>query len=292
MNPQQSGREAFTLIELLVVLAMIAILAGLILPVHAKTKEKGQALRCLGNNKQLVLAALMYANDSQGSLPPNGDEDGDGSYWIAGNLRNSSDPGTWNVNFLTNSANNKLAPYTGSLTDVYRCPSDRSSVFLSGRTFPRIRSYSMSLAVGTVAGSDAVPNGIPSVGLWLNGRPTGASGDDPSKIWYTYGKSSDASPPGPASVFVFADEDVYSIGMASFAVIMTQSAWVSWPSTRHGNAGTFSFLDGHAELHQWLDGRTKNVNLLSGPGNLTGSVTVQANNPDIGWLQSHTSAHR
>ena len=65
----RTKRRGFTLIELLVVIAIIAILAAILFPVFAAAREKARTTGCLSNVKQLLLAALMYASDYDGTLP-------------------------------------------------------------------------------------------------------------------------------------------------------------------------------------------------------------------------------
>jgi prepilin-type N-terminal cleavage/methylation domain-containing protein/prepilin-type processing-associated H-X9-DG protein len=53
----------FTLIELLVVIAIIGILAAMLFPVFARTREAARKTQCLANVKGLVTAAAMYLAD-------------------------------------------------------------------------------------------------------------------------------------------------------------------------------------------------------------------------------------
>jgi len=62
------SRKGFTLIELLVVIAIIAILAAILFPVFARAREKARAASCQSNEKQIMLALLMYASDNDGRI--------------------------------------------------------------------------------------------------------------------------------------------------------------------------------------------------------------------------------
>lgn len=60
----------FTLLELLITIAIIAILAGMLLPMLNKARDKGKEIKCIGNIKQLALAWSGYADDYGGRCIP------------------------------------------------------------------------------------------------------------------------------------------------------------------------------------------------------------------------------
>lgn len=65
-----AGARGFTLIELLVVVALIAILAGLLLPALSGAKERARLTKVRAELYGVGLALEMYADDHAGRLPP------------------------------------------------------------------------------------------------------------------------------------------------------------------------------------------------------------------------------
>ena len=60
----------FTLIELLVVVAIIAILAGILLPALNSARDKAIQTQCLNQIKSMTTAAIMYCDNFDGWLMP------------------------------------------------------------------------------------------------------------------------------------------------------------------------------------------------------------------------------
>jgi prepilin-type N-terminal cleavage/methylation domain-containing protein/prepilin-type processing-associated H-X9-DG protein len=61
--------NGFTLMELLVVIALIALLAGMLLPVLVRVREQARRTTCLSNLRQIAQAHLLYVQDWDERLP-------------------------------------------------------------------------------------------------------------------------------------------------------------------------------------------------------------------------------
>jgi prepilin-type processing-associated H-X9-DG protein/prepilin-type N-terminal cleavage/methylation domain-containing protein len=92
---------AFTLVELLSVLAVIAILAGIAIPVVGQIQLAGKKTECLSNMRQIGLGLQLYANENNGNLPE-----------------------TTHTQQLDESWIFTLAPYLGDVDEVRICPAD------------------------------------------------------------------------------------------------------------------------------------------------------------------------
>jgi prepilin-type N-terminal cleavage/methylation domain-containing protein/prepilin-type processing-associated H-X9-DG protein len=272
------GRSAlgFTLIELLVVISIIALLATMLLGALHSAQSKAQGVVCLGNLKQLQLAWHFYASDHSDVLPPNGIYEYF-SYryptWVGGSISHPFPnlPAPWitdvtNTALLVEPGVGRIGPYLKS-PGVYKCPSDKSVVMYGGKRYPRVRSYSMNLFMGH------------AVNAWT-----------PEVSYYYYARLSQIQRPPPSLAWVFIDqhEDTMSGPMFQIAPEAPNAAgilWVSLPASRHGLAGTLSYVDGHVEMHRWRDPRTtpkpkgENVGRIECPGN-----------QDYLWLAERTTA--
>lgn len=222
------GRAGFTLIELLVVVAIVAVLAGLLLPALTRAKGKAHELACLSNYRQLQLCWLLYVDDFQGWLPPNATRSGGGrdqwiatgDTWIAGNA--------WTDSSSIHIEQGVLFPYHRSIR-LYRCPADRSTIRDQGR-FPRFRSVSMS--------------------SYMNDVPDPAD----RTCWH---RLDQVRQPPPSRALVFVDEHEGSIENARFVITQPgQWRWVDIPATRHRQGAVLTFADGHAEVWRWIEPNT------------------------------------
>ena len=61
-------KKAFTLVELLVVISIIALLVSILMPALTSARQKATAAVCMGNQKALIMAWVMYHGENDSRL--------------------------------------------------------------------------------------------------------------------------------------------------------------------------------------------------------------------------------
>ncbi|MCK5887329.1 MAG: hypothetical protein KAG70_12645, partial [Alcanivorax sp.] len=261
----------------------------------AKAKTKARAITCMNGNNQLTMAWRFYADENDGRLVGSGrGQMMSGKQipeWIGGNWLDKNNPkksDNWDVDLWIRGVNSKgrkiagrgnlLYPYVGNSTEVFNCPADnRVGINNKGKTVPRLRSRSINNWVGGPG--------------WDNSSGTCTTPASVATLeWRVFHKDTDFVAPGPSNTFVMLDEREDSINDGYFVVDM--AGWptrsqqiVDFPASYHNRAAGFSFADGHAEIHKWLDKRTyPKIN----KGNMQLNVSMM-NSVDLYWMMEKST---
>lgn len=263
-RPKPTHHRGFTLLELLASTSIILVLASLLLPAIAATRERAARAQCLNNHRQMLLGWSLFANDHHGTLPANGYTPAGGSSrqprWVQGYLNPRVAPADLaDERLLTDPKFAQLAPYVPRAA-IYHCPADRPT---GDADRDRIRSYALNAYVGWDGPEQ---------------RPLQPG-------YRVYRDWSDLDRPGPARLMVFIDVNPASICWPFFGVNMTQGAeaqFFAHPAAHHAGGAQIAFADGHVEHRKWQDQRTVR------PGNILFHAhdTPAPGNADLAWLQS------
>jgi len=233
-RPHYKTHRAFTLMELLVVIAILGILAALLLPALSKARPHAWSVTCLANQKQLVAAWMMYADEHNGRIPRSTCHSSDSWRIQATEVTNVPPPG---LDPLATAIWQAQEGYKqGALYSyaqdpkIIHCPGDPRPRPATSFDDPGYDSYS-------------IPEGLNSV----------------SSRYQPILKHSEIA--HTSARYVFVEEfDPRGDNKSSWQLVDTGpladyqgSSWIDSPAVFHGRSSSFAWADGHASNRRWVE---------------------------------------
>ena len=233
----RKGRRAgFTLIELLVVISIVAVLAGLSLPVISNVKESGNSASCISNLKQIGVALDLFAADNNNDFPPLTTKDGvyAGKDWDFGVI----------LPYLP--GRNKAGQASQVENSIFVCPSAKYTGLTSANISRTYSSAESMIGYNSTNGSyDVWTNqrkrtnlaSLPGTLLLFDGVRDGTNSYCKLEVpWVTLTGSADLSATAKTSTYIdyrhskafhalYADGHVDTIARAKASTVVTKTAW-------------------------------------------------------------------
>jgi prepilin-type N-terminal cleavage/methylation domain-containing protein/prepilin-type processing-associated H-X9-DG protein len=236
----KSNKKGFTLIELLVVIAIISLLMAIIVPSLNKVKHLASGVHCQSNQRQLMVAWLLYADENN-------------SYLVGGNTVGTKIANRpWTYSWVrvpqdqdgTKISNTQIPTLDQELrgiergylysyiegTKVYHCKGAKEERYGGG-----YRSYSIT---GFMNGEYAMPENL--------GNYARLAAIKSTQIRLPQEK-----------VVLVEMTDSRGWNMGSWVMDIFGTDWTDPFTIWHGDKGSLGFADGHAELHKWKSQSTK-----------------------------------
>jgi len=236
-------KRAFTLIELLVVIAVIAVLMGVLMPALRAARELARGSNCLANQRSLVLAYTMYADDNDNRIVRGHVDTAnlDSGMWALPPIDASGAYISGPVSFedrIRGIQRGALYRYIGDYK-VYHCPGDNRTQSSQDLTQAMYRSYIIP---------DVLSAARPGFHSWTEARhqhfPKKLTEIKQASLKYVFVETEFQNP-----------SFNYDHGGWSFAPWIDDT-WIDELATFHSKSATFGFADGHAERHKWAHNET------------------------------------
>ncbi len=236
-------KRAFTLIELLVVIAVIAILMAILMPALRAAKELARSSNCMANQRSLVLAYTMYADDNDSRIVRGhvAQSDLDRPMWVLPPVDAAGGYVSGTPLLEDRVRGIKMGALYSYINDheMYHCPGDDRYQTGSAEHQRMYRSYVIPDVLS------AARKGFHS---WTEAR-------------YKYFPKKLQEITHASRKYLFVESQFqnlnfnYDHGGWSFAPWI-DTRWIDELATFHSKSATFGFADGHAEKYKWVHSET------------------------------------